>query len=166
MVALTIAYMNLEDKTAFSLYTYGFRAVFLYRSLNKLYHCPLTAGIESMVLIYKKSLFHLFLAAYAFDRLLILYRKSTYVLVSIITAMKNKKQRFSNQGLCFALEFTLLLPVTLGVLLITTILDTATIPFLGFAFFIMGYPKPVRGWSEINPAEANPNDERSDGHLY
>jgi hypothetical protein len=80
--------------------------------------------------------------------------------------MKNKKQRFSNQCLCFALEFTVLLPITLGVLLVTTLLDVATIPFLGFAFFIMGYPKPVRGWSEINPAEANPNDERSDGHLY
>ena len=56
--------------------------------------------------------------------------------------------------------------MTLSVLLITTFLDTATIPFLGFAFFIIGYPKPKRGWSEINPAEANPNDERSDGHLY
>ena len=105
-------------------------------------------------------------ASFFLDRAIILYRKSTYVLVSVLTAMKNKKQRFSNQGLFFVLEFTLLLPVTLSVLLITTILDTATIPFLGFAFFIIGYPKPKRGWSEINPAEANPNDERSDGHLY
>ena len=58
------------------------------------------------------------------------------------------------------------MPITLSVLLITTFLDTATIPFLGFAFFIIGYPKPKRGWSEINPVEANPNDERSDGHIY
>ena len=54
----------------------------------------------------------------------------------------------------------------LGVLAITTILDTATIPFLGFAFFIIGYPKPMRGWSASNPVEANKNDSRSDGHIY
>jgi hypothetical protein len=66
----------------------------------------------------------------------------------------------------FALQFTLLLPITLGVIVITALLDTATVPFLGFAFFIVGYPKPVRGWSEVNPAEANPSDSRSDGHLY
>lgn len=58
------------------------------------------------------------------------------------------------------------LPITIAVLLITTLLDTATIPYLGFAFFIIGYPKPVRGWSSINMVEANPEDERSDGHLY
>jgi hypothetical protein len=52
------------------------------------------------------------------------------------------------------------------VILLTALLDTATIPFLGFAFFIIGYPKPLRGWSSINPIEVNPNDSRSDGHLY
>jgi hypothetical protein len=58
------------------------------------------------------------------------------------------------------------LPLTLAVILLTALLDTATIPFLGFAFFIVGYPKPLRGWSSINPIEVNPNDARSDGHLY
>lgn len=56
--------------------------------------------------------------------------------------------------------------MTLGVLAISALLDTATVPFLGFAFFVIGYPKPQRGWSSSNPAHANPNGERSDGHLY
>jgi hypothetical protein len=164
MVSLTIAYVSMD----FNEREYGelLHVILLYRALNKLYHCPLTAGIESISLVYLNSIVYLLLVSFFLDRLLILYRKSTYVLVSVVTAIKNKKQRFSNQGLCFVLEFTLLLPVTLSVLLITTLLDTATIPFLGFAFFTIGYPKPKRGWSEINPTEANPNDERSDGHLY
>jgi hypothetical protein len=37
---------------------------------------------------------------------------------------------------------------------------------MGFAYFIAGYPKPLRGWSQMVPAQANPNDTRSDGHLY
>ena len=53
---------------------------------------------------------------------------------------------------------TLMLPIVAGVIAISTLLDTATIPFLGFAFFTIGYPKPVRGWSAINPVQANPND--------
>ena len=52
----------------------------------------------------------------------------------------------------------MLLPLTLGVVLITTILDTATVPFLGFAFFIVGFPRPQKGWSEINIVHASPND--------
>ena len=60
----------------------------------------------------------------------------------------------------------MLLPVTLFVLLTATLLDTALVPFLGFAFFVIGYPKPQRGWSAINPVSANPADSRSDGHLY
>ena len=59
-----------------------------------------------------------------------------------------------------------MLPVVFLILIITTILDTATIPFLGFAFFTIGFPKPLRNWSQINTAEANPNDPRSDGHIY
>lgn len=88
------------------------------------------------------------------------------MLVSVITAIKNKKQRFSDQGACFCLQYTILLPVTASVLVCTVLLDTALIPYLGFAFFIIGYPKPQRGWSSINPVSANPSDERSDGHLY
>ena len=51
-----------------------------------------------------------------------------------------------------------MLPVTLLVLIFTTILNTAIIPYLGFAYFVIGYPKPQRGWSEITPVQANPNE--------
>ena len=108
----------------------------------------------------------LLVAAFALNRVYIFVRKLIYVAVSVMTAVKNKKQRFTGQSLCFALQFTVFLPLTLAVILLTTLLDTATIPFLGFAFFIVGYPKPLRGWSSINPIEVNPNDARSDGHLY
>jgi len=37
---------------------------------------------------------------------------------------------------------TLLFPFILFVLVLTTILDTATVPYLGFAYFFVGYPKP------------------------
>jgi hypothetical protein len=40
-----------------------------------------------------------------------------------------------------------MLPIVILVLLVTTVFDSATVPFLGFAFFIIGYPKPLRGWS-------------------
>lgn len=58
------------------------------------------------------------------------------------------------------------LPITMFVLLASVVLDTALVPFLGFAVFTIGYPKPQRGWSSINPVSANPADSRSDGHLY
>jgi hypothetical protein len=166
MICLTIAYVSIEKDEIETETEKVVRVALLYRAMNKAYHCPLTASIESLVLLYDQSLVMLAVASFALNRALIFRRKATYILTSVITAVKNKKQRFSSQGLCFVLEFTVFLPITLGVLLITTILDTATIPYLGFAFFIIGYPKPVRGWSSINLVEANPEDERSDGHLY
>lgn len=92
--------------------------------------------------------------------------KCIYILISLATAYRNKKQRFKYQTLCFLLQFTLCLPITFMILVFTTILNTATIPFLGFAYFIIGYPKPQRGWSAIAPVQANPNDIKSDGHIY
>jgi hypothetical protein len=73
---------------------------------------------------------------------MVLLNKSLYILVSITTAYKNTKQRFASQTICFALQFTLLLPLLLFALLYSTILNSATVPFLGFAYFIAGYPKP------------------------
>jgi hypothetical protein len=99
-------------------------------------------------------------------RLMLLFNKSVYVLVSLTTAYKNTKQRFASQTLCFLLQFTILLPFFLLVLLFTTVFNTPTIPFMGFAYFIIGYPKPQRGWSAITPVYANPNESRSDGQLY
>jgi hypothetical protein len=163
---LTMAYVSIERVGGELNMTFMIEITLLFRALSKLYNCPLTASIESLVLLYSPSLQVLTLASFVLNRAMILQRKATYILVSIITAMKNKKQRFTSQGLCFVLEFTVLLPVTIFVLLVTTVLDCATIPYLGFAFFIIGYPKPVRGWSNLTPAEANPNDSRSDGHIY
>jgi len=59
-----------------------------------------------------------------------------------------------------------LLPITLFVLVFTTIFNTATIPFLGFAYFIIGFPKPQKGQHNIVPVMPNPNDQKSDGALY
>lgn len=97
---------------------------------------------------------------------MILFNKCLYVLISLTTAYKNTKQRFASQTLCFLLQFTILLPFLLFVIAVSTILNTATIPYMGFAYFIIGYPKPQRGWSAISSVHANPNEARSDGHLY
>ena len=46
------------------------------------------------------------------------------------------------------------------------VLDLPTIPVLGFAFFIPGYPRPQKIWPNINPVDPSPTDARSDGHIY
>ena len=89
-----------------------------------------------------------------------------YVIVSFVTAFKNTKQRLRHQWVCIGLQLTVLFPYLLCVIVFTTILDTATVPYLGFAFFYIGYPKPQRGWSNISPVSANPRDSISDGHLF
>ena len=147
-----------------------------YRAWAKLLNAPLSSSLDFFIAFIihtqiqairdTEYLSYLTVISFAVNRLLVLINKLDYVFVSVGTAMKNKKQRFQGQIICFILQFTFFLPVTLGVILITTLLDTATVPFLGFAFFIIGYPKPLRGWSSVNPAAANPLDERSDGHLY
>ncbi len=103
---------------------------------------------------------------FSFDRLCVLINKLVYLLVSAITAFKNKKQRIKHQAACFAITGTILLPYWFLVLIYTTVLDIPTIPFLGFAFFISGYPKPQRTWSEVAPVQPSPKDAISDGHLY
>jgi hypothetical protein len=160
-----MAYMSMVHPVL-TLNNWLWTTILLYRAFNKLFHDPLGAAFESLILLYDKDLFVLFIAAFVVNKTFTLCRKLMYVLVSFLTAMTNKKQRFNNQGICFALQLTIALPLLLGVVLISTLLDTATIPFLGFAFFTIGYPKPLRGWSSINPLSANPNDSRSDGHIY
>ncbi|CDW89360.1 pecanex-like protein 4 [Stylonychia lemnae] len=150
--------------------------VFHYRAFNRLFHSPFAASFETLgLLVYlvtqdnaynERPFMVLFLISLGLHRLMILGNKFLYVIVSIITAFKNTKQRFKSQLFCFILQFTILLPFLLLVVLFSTIFNTATIPFLGFAYFISGYLKPVRGWSEISPVLANPNDQRSDAHLY
>ena len=58
------------------------------------------------------------------------------------------------------------MPLFLMALIMSTIFDSATIPFMGFTYFIIGYPKPQRGWSAISSVQPDPNDSRSDGQLY
>ena len=94
MISLTIAYVSI-DKFESVVFYYEvlqvLQVLLLYRALNKLYHCPLTASIESLILLYVPDMWLLWMASFMLNRALILYRKSTYILVSIMTAMKNKK---------------------------------------------------------------------------
>jgi len=75
----------------------------IYRAFNKLFHNPLAAVIESAACLVWGTPEALMVAAFALSRLYIFVRKLIYVVVSVVTAMKNKKQRFSGQTLCFAL---------------------------------------------------------------
>jgi hypothetical protein len=153
--------------------------ILYYRAYNRLFHAPYAASLESVILFIimvasnsdpiKNQIswfLVLFIIHITLHRLMIFFNKCLFIAVSINTAYKNTKQRFASQTLCFVLQFTLLLPFFLFVLFFTSVFNTATIPYMGFAYFIAGYPKPQRGWSEMIPAQANPNDSRSDGHLY
>jgi len=146
-----------------------------YRAYNRLFHNPLAATLESFLLfLYLQSpskgslpsFLVLFLIHIGLHRSMLLCNKCLYVVVSLTTAYRNKKQRFASQSLCFLLEFTVLLPLFLLALLYSTLVNSATVPFLGFAYFLPGYPKPQRAWSALAPVAANGNDQRSDGHLY
>ena len=95
-----------------------------------------------------------------------LINKLVYIIVSFLTAFKNKKQRIRKQWICVTLQCTFLLPYFVAVLLYTTFFDIAMLPTFGFAFFTAGYLKPLRAWSAISPVEANPKDSVSDGHLF
>jgi len=105
-------------------------------------------------------------AHFFIHRCRVFVNKFTYIIVSFATGFKNKKQRIKNQGICFFLQLTLLMPWFGAVLIYTTVFDIATIPTFGFAFFTSGYLKPQRMWSAISPVNANPKDEVSDGHLF
>ena len=128
-----------------------------YRAFNRLFHSPFAVSLESFVLFlyligtdqgriprspYDNAFLALFIIHFALHRLMLLFNKSLYVLTSLTTAYKNKKQRFASQTWCFLMQFTLCLPIFLMVLLFTTVFNTATVPFLGFAYFVIGYPKP------------------------
>lgn len=129
--------------------------MFFYFGVNYMWHNPVSCAMASVgFLIWDEKLTrpeNLLLFAFAIHRFFILLNKANYMLVSLITAYKNKKQRFKMQTLIFILEFTVFLPITLGVLLVTTLLNTATVPLLGFAFFTIGALKPIRNWSAITP---------------
>ena len=79
------------------------KGVLMYRAFSRLYHYPLASSLEALVLLAYPTLEALALAAFALNRAHILYNKLIYVAVSVATAVKNKKQRFASQNLCFAL---------------------------------------------------------------
>ena len=81
-------------------------------------------------------------AQFLIHRSRVFFNKLVYIVVSFLTAFKNKKQRIRNQWICILLQLTLLLPWFVAVLLWTTICDVATVPTFGFAFFTAGYLKP------------------------
>ena len=81
-------------------------------------------------------------AHFFIHRCRIFINKMTYVIVSIGTAFKNKKQRIKYQWVCFVLQGTLLLPYFGAVLAWTTFFDVALLPTFGFAFFTASYLKP------------------------
>ena len=137
------------------------------RAYTHLFNYPLTAAISSLVLLqYNNSPIALFLANLAIQKAYLFIMKLDLAITLYATAMSNMKQRFKSQLICFILQWTILLPFTFGVLVITTILDTATVPFLGFAFFVIGYPKPLRGWSNSVPVMPQLSDKLSDAFLY
>lgn len=119
-----------------------FQMIFLFRAFSRAFHDPLGAAVESLVLLKYENASSLCLSGLILHRSRELLNKSVYMLASVATAMKNKKQRFTNQSICFALQFTVFLPITMFVLLASVVLDTALVPFLGFAVFTIGYPKP------------------------
>ena len=149
--ALTISYSFIIAVAP----TYS-QLILYYRAFNRLFHSPFTAAFESLLLLFyllspssTSPLLVLFLIHLGLHRLFLFCKKCLYVLISVTTAFKNTKQRFASQATCFFLQFTLLLPFFLLVLLFTTLLNTATMPYMGFAYFIAGYPKPQRQWSRI-----------------
>ena len=71
--------------------------VMVYRAFNRLYHNPYMASVEGLVWLFTPPSFTVLLPfSFAINRLQILMRKVTYYIVSVFTALKNKKQRFKS----------------------------------------------------------------------
>ena len=104
-LVLCFAYLQLVTPDIESLTTdKAIEIVLVYRAFNKLFHCPGAAALDSLILLTEyKTPVALTLTAFGLNRLFIFINKCIYVVVSVITAMKNKKQRFANQGLIFFL---------------------------------------------------------------
>lgn len=79
--------------------------LFVYRMFNRLYHAPFTSSLEAFILFiymiiqgdlaFEHSLVYILFAIHILlHRLMIFGNKCLYVLISIVTAYRNKKQRF------------------------------------------------------------------------
>lgn len=89
MVCLALAYLT-AFKSKFAELDL-MQTILIYRAFNKLYHYPLNATIESLVLLQDPTPTSLALAAFGLNRLHILARKVQFMMVSYATAVKNKK---------------------------------------------------------------------------
>lgn len=107
MIVVSIGYIQLLAVTQLSIGQHTFLAylnnAIIYGCFNRLYHDSPTASVASLVLLVKPDFLSLLITSFVIDRAFILSRKSTYIAVSFLTAMKNKKQRFSRQWICFLL---------------------------------------------------------------
>jgi len=92
--------------------------VFIYRAYNRIFHAPMQSAIEIIeaLIVFEIRLgsptflsdigdYSVLLAVLSFvnDRILVLINKVVFIAASIMTAYKNKKQRFKSQTVCFAL---------------------------------------------------------------
>ena len=156
------------------------KMVFAFRAFMWCLGAPITSSFEALLTTalseafsdssyFNESLAYserLLLVPFAVSRVRLLFHKFVYVVVSFVRAGANKKTRFKNQNVIFVLYLTLLLPVFLFSLLVSTALNVATVPFLGFAFFLVGFLKPQRAWSRLTQVIPEISDSRSDGFLY
>ena len=105
IMALTFAYSVLAMFDIPTLRLNSIDIVFMYRAYNRLFHAPNAASLETLgLLIYlgiegtngytDRPFMILFLISVCLHRLMIFGNKCLYVLISIVTAFKNKKQRF------------------------------------------------------------------------
>jgi hypothetical protein len=83
------------------------------RAYSKLFHDPAMAALDTLLALILAEAGAdiategapelLFASHFVINKVLLLIDKLDYILVSYLTAMKNTKQRFRNQELCFAL---------------------------------------------------------------
>ena len=84
-------------------FTHVLEMVFLFRAFARAFHEPLGASVESLALLAYDKASYLCLFAFLLHRSRVLFNQAVYMAASVVTAVKNKKQRFANQGICFAL---------------------------------------------------------------
>ncbi|KRX07521.1 hypothetical protein PPERSA_11070 [Pseudocohnilembus persalinus] len=79
-----------------------------------------------------------------------IFRRSNLWLYQIKKMLQDKKQKIKKNTLFIALSFTLLLPLNLLAIILSSVLDTPLVPFLGLPLFVLGFPRPKRIWPSLN----------------
>jgi hypothetical protein len=65
--------------------------IFYYRALSRAYNDPIFACIESIILFWESSPWTLIALSFCLNRAILLLRKTSYIMISVYTAIKNKK---------------------------------------------------------------------------